>query len=89
MVLCLLVKAVRFENIIYCLHLILVLNSQLLKERTAQPEMTKEQDDWLDEKLDEAKNGNYKHIVVFQHIPYFHDDENEPEDMVKFVFEGS
>ncbi len=39
-----------------------------------------EHDKWLDELLDIAKTKRYKHTVVFQHIPLFHDKSDEEED---------
>lgn len=58
----------------------LVLNSQLYEDASMVEELKKEQDVWLDAELDAAKSSGCKHLVLFQHIPWFlntPDEENE------------
>lgn len=42
-------------------------------------ELEEEHSSWLDQQLEEAKSGGYKHVIVFQHIPWFlrHPDEEK------------
>lgn len=49
--------------------LFIVINSQLYKDATHAQEQAKEQDEWLDGLL--KKVTDYKHAVIFQHIPWF------------------
>ena len=49
----------------------IVLNSQYFADPRNVPELAVEQSSWLDEQLEIAKSGKYKHSVVFQHIPWF------------------
>lgn len=44
---------------------------------TQVQELAKEQETWLDKQLEEAKSGKYKHIIIFQHIPWFLKDPDE------------
>ncbi|XP_054161631.1 serine/threonine-protein phosphatase CPPED1-like [Oppia nitens] len=61
----------------------IVLNSQYYKDDTHVKDLTKKQDKWLDEVLDIYKQHNYKHLVVFQHIPYFLREVYEKDDRFK------
>lgn len=55
----------------------ITINSQYYENRTLVQELAAEQDRWLDEVLTKAKE--FKHVVVFQHIPWFlrHPDEQK------------
>lgn len=55
----------------------IVLNSQFYEDPSLVQDLAKEQDTWLDHQLDEAKSGGYRHVVVFQHIPWFLKDLDE------------
>lgn len=56
--------------------LMVVLNSQYYENRSLVEEIAKQQDEWLDDVLDKSQD-KYKHIILFQHIPWF---LNEPEE---------
>jgi hypothetical protein len=58
----------------------IVINVQFYKNHTEAEELYKEQHKWIDEKLEETKNGFYKHVIVFQHISWFLYNINEPLD---------
>lgn len=62
--------------------LFLALNSQYYFDSSLVPELAAEQDAWLDGLLSSAAASGCKHLVVFQHIPWFLYDANEPEDGV-------
>ncbi|GBN90672.1 Serine/threonine-protein phosphatase CPPED1 [Araneus ventricosus] len=49
----------------------IVINSQFYKASEQVQDLAAEHDRWLDEQLEEAKSGKYKHVVIFQHIPWF------------------
>lgn len=55
----------------------IVLNSSLFFDSSRAPEEAEMQDKWLRETLSEAKKN--KHIVVFQHIPWFLDSLDEKD----------
>lgn len=58
----------------------IVLNVQLYKNHSETPELYKQQDEWLDAQLLDAKSSNYSHVIVFQHVPWFLSNITEPED---------
>ncbi|KXJ14636.1 serine/threonine-protein phosphatase CPPED1 [Exaiptasia diaphana] len=58
----------------------IVINSQYFKDGSQVEDITKQQEDWLDEQLQLAKTVNAKHIVVFQHIPWFLKNVDEEDD---------
>lgn len=60
----------------------IVINVQYYKDRTLTQEYAEIHDKWLDRQLEEAKSRDYKHIIVFQHIPWFIHDVNEPLDEI-------
>lgn len=64
----------------------IVLNVQYHKDRSQTEEYAKKHDLWLEEQLKDAKNGNYKHVIVFQHVPWFLHDVNEPDDIIVSYF---
>ena len=47
---------------------------------TQVQELAKQQETWLDKQLEEAKSGKYKHVIIFQHIPWFLREPNEEKD---------
>lgn len=49
--------------------LFIVINSQFYQNRTNVQDYADEQDRWLEDLL--SKCGNFKHTVVFEHIPWF------------------
>lgn len=55
----------------------MVLNSQYYKDSSLVPDLKKDHDSWLEEQLNIAKSA--KHSVVFQHIPWFVENIDEPE----------
>lgn len=59
----------------------LVLNSQYYAHSENVPDLAKAHDDWLDQQLAESKEKKgSKHVVLFQHIPWFHDSPDEEDD---------
>jgi len=54
----------------------ITLNSQYFYNATNVPQIKEEQERWLDEELQKDK---WKHLVVFQHIPWFLHRPNEAE----------
>lgn len=58
----------------------IVLNSQLYKNHKLMKEEYEMQNKWLDEQLKDALNNKYTHVIVFQHIPWFLENINEPDD---------
>lgn len=59
--------------------LMIVINSQYYESREFVEEIAQRQEDWIDSLLVESK-GKYKHILVFQHIPWFQHDPEEPKN---------
>lgn len=57
----------------------IVLNSNLEKGTKNVPDEAAKQEAWLKAELAKAKAGGAKQIIVFQHIPFFEKDPNEPE----------
>jgi serine/threonine-protein phosphatase CPPED1 len=57
----------------------IVLNSTLLHSPQAAPELLAEQDRWLHAELPRAPAGDGRHLVVFQHHPWFLEDAAEPD----------
>ena len=58
----------------------IVLNVQLNKDPSKAMDLYQAQDEWLDKQLVDAKTGNYSHVIVFQHVPWFLNNIDEPED---------
>lgn len=54
------------------------LNSQLYFDASLASKQAEEQDKWLDKELEIDSNSGIKHLVIFQHIPLFVREENEP-----------
>ena len=54
-------------NGVFCI----VINSQYYEDPKFVREIYAEQDSWLTEQLKIAKSGQYKHSIVFQHIPLY------------------
>ncbi|KAH6942877.1 hypothetical protein HPB50_011389 [Hyalomma asiaticum] len=63
----------------------IVLNSQFYEDASLVQELAQEQDVWLDKQLVEVQQAGAKHVVVFQHIPWFL--RKFDEDKVYFNFE--
>lgn len=49
--------------------------------------MKAEQDRWLDEQLESIKTSGCKYAVVFQHIPWFLNTADDPDNGI-FSFKG-
>ncbi|XP_067126311.1 serine/threonine-protein phosphatase CPPED1-like [Centruroides vittatus] len=58
----------------------IVLNSQFYKDPSEVKNLASAHDKWLDEKLLEATAGNYNHIFIFQHIPWFLKESDEDDE---------
>ncbi|XP_041468404.1 serine/threonine-protein phosphatase CPPED1-like [Lytechinus variegatus] len=58
----------------------LVLNSQLYEDASKVQELKKEQDVWLEAELDAAKSSGCKHLLIFQHIPWFLNKPDEEDE---------
>src|SRR4051794_31901511 len=57
----------------------IVLNSNLEKGAKNVPQEAAKMEAWFKAELQKAKAGGAKQIIVFQHIPLFRKDANEPE----------
>ncbi|XP_054166517.1 serine/threonine-protein phosphatase CPPED1-like [Oppia nitens] len=58
-----------------------VLNSQYFKDITHVGDLAEQQSKWLDTVLEEyRRNSSYKHLVVFQHIPWFLEKADEDDN---------
>jgi serine/threonine-protein phosphatase CPPED1 len=60
----------------------IVLNSTLIHSPQQAPEMLAEQDRWLQAELQRTKDSGARHIVVFQHHPWFLQSAAEPDQAV-------
>eukprot|EP00794_Sanderia_malayensis_P013734 gene13734-15167_t len=60
--------------------LFIVINNQFHKDASKVPELHAKHDLWLEEQLKAAEAKTYKHAIVLQHIPLFHDTPDEDED---------
>ena len=67
--------------------IMIVINSQYYEDRTQVDMYAQEQDVWLDKILAEVKSGNYKHAIVFQHIPWFINEPNEEKQYFNIEIE--
>lgn len=69
--------------------LFLVLNVQYFKDKSLVEELAEEHERWIEEQLEEIKKEKkqYKHVIVFQHIPWFLRDIDEPDDEMVSVWE--
>ncbi|RWS15909.1 purple acid phosphatase-like protein [Dinothrombium tinctorium] len=56
----------------------IVLNSQYYEDRSQTKEIAEKQDQWLDDVLKQAHK--YRHVIVFQHIPWFLQKADEEND---------
>ncbi len=59
-----------------------MINSQYYEDSSLVPELAKEHESWIDRTLSRASERGAKHVVVFQHIPWF---VKEPDEE-KFYF---
>lgn len=57
-----------------------VLNSNLEKGAEKVPDEAAKMEAWLKAELAKAKHDGVKHLIVFQHIPFFLKNPNEPDD---------
>jgi 3',5'-cyclic AMP phosphodiesterase CpdA len=57
----------------------IVLDSNLLRSPEGDPEAARQQENWLDKTLANAKSNPNQQIVIFQHIPYFVQNADEVE----------
>jgi len=57
----------------------IVLNSVLIAAPEKAPEAAREQEEWLRAELERAKRDGVRHLVVFQHHPFFLEDPAEPD----------
>lgn len=53
------------------------MNSQFFLDGSLVPNLKIEQEEWLDNEL---KKNSWKHLLLFQHIPWFFNEPNEPDD---------
>ncbi|TWU15640.1 Calcineurin-like phosphoesterase superfamily domain protein [Allorhodopirellula heiligendammensis] len=65
----------------------IVLNSSVLKDPTAAPEVLANQQEWLDQQLRTAVAAKAQHIFVFQHHPLFLEQEDEPDQYFNIPLE--
>lgn len=57
----------------------IVLNSSIIDSSVATPEAFAEQERWLERELVQARAANVKHLIVFQHHPWFLATADEPD----------
>src|ERR1700719_4409268 len=57
----------------------IVLDSSLIQFPQNAPEEAAAQEKWLVEQLQVARKGGVKHLFVFQHISYFLQEADEPD----------
>jgi 3',5'-cyclic AMP phosphodiesterase CpdA len=57
----------------------IVLNSNLIASPQSVPEESEAQERWLIQELQRARKDGAKHVFVFQHIPYFLERPDEPD----------
>ena len=56
----------------------LVLNSGLVQSAKSAPQEAEQQDAWLKAELEKAKQEGVRHVIVFQHHPWFIESIDEP-----------
>ena len=57
----------------------IVLNSSLIQHPNNSPDEAAKQESWLVDQLKRARAEKVENVMVFQHISYFLDDPNEPD----------
>lgn len=57
----------------------IVVDSSLIQAPQKDPEAARQQEEWLEKTLANAKLNPHRQIVVFQHIPYFIHSPDEPD----------
>ena len=62
----------------------IVLDSNLMTSLASNSEAARQQDEWLRKTLDQAKTDDVHQKIVFQHIPYFLHNADEPNDYFNF-----
>ncbi|WP_442509268.1 metallophosphoesterase [Novipirellula sp. SH528] len=65
----------------------IVLNSSVLKDPSGAAEVLTAQQAWLDQQLQDAKIAKPKHILLFQHHPFFLEQEEEPDQYFNIPLE--
>ena len=68
--------------------LAIVLNSNLIKAPQNVQEDAARQEQWLRATLAQARRDGVKHVIVFQHIPFFISDPNEPDQYFNIPLEA-
>lgn len=57
----------------------LVLNSGLIRSPKGAPDLARQQEAWLEAELEKAQREEVRHVIVFQHHPWFVEDIDEPD----------
>ncbi len=57
----------------------LVLNSGLIWSPKGAPNLARQQEAWLKAELEKAQREEVRHVIVFQHHPWFVEDIDEPD----------
>jgi len=65
----------------------IVLNSTVIHTPRKAESVYREQLDWLKAELEEAKESGAKHVIVFQHHPYFIAEAQEPDQYMNISTE--
>ena len=58
----------------------IVLNSSLIHSPAGAPDLAAAQERWLDQELARVRQSGARHIVIFQHHPWFLKDAAEPDE---------
>jgi len=66
----------------------IVLNSSLIQHPEDAPEEAAKQEDWLIVQLQKLKNEGARHVAVFQHIPFFLEHADEPDQYFNIPLEA-
>ena len=65
----------------------IVLNSSLIHSPAGAPELAAAQERWLGPELERLRKSGAKHLVVFQHHPWFLKDATEPDEYFNIPLE--
>jgi len=66
----------------------IVLNSSLIQHPESAPEEAGKQESWLLAQLDKIKSEGARHVAVFQHIPFFLERADEPDQYFNIPLEA-
>ena len=55
----------------------IVINSQFYEDSSHVPDLYAEHEAWLEQELERARSSKARHVVIFQHIPWFVRDPDE------------